>query len=417
MKVKNNLLIRRNILFQSLDSGIFMMGMVFFHQMTIMVAFIKNLYDSPLIIGLIPALLVIGFNLPGLIATHLAERHVIRKKFIRVFGALQRLSILFMALSTFLLKPFGPYVTVTFVLVFYFGFSFFGGIGTPAWLDFSAKTIPVNYRARTNSLRALLAGTGGILLPLLINYFLTEYEYPDNYRLCFLSGFILLIISFACFLAIKETDKSPIIPKRRFKLYMGSLIDILKRDKNFRRFLLTQSVLSVSECGPAFYAFYALDLLKVNDSTVVIYTLMFNIGLSLFGIINGFIGDKAGNLKVLQIGAFSTLVSLILVIFWPTHFVFFIIFFLAGVSYNARLNSFQVFITEFGNDEDRIRYSALSSTISATLFGLSPLLGGIILSIKLISYTLLFSIGAICSAAALLLFLFFVKDPRFIKIG
>ncbi|MBN1799773.1 MAG: MFS transporter [Spirochaetales bacterium] len=415
MEIENKKLIRRNILFQSLDSGIFMMAMVFFHQMTIMVAFVKQLYDSPLIISLIPALLLIGFNLPGLVTTRLAERHVLRKKFITVFGFIQRLSILFMALSTFLLEPFGPNVTVAFVLFFYFSFSFFGGIGTPAWLDFSAKTIPVRYRARTNSLRAVIAGAGGIVLPLLINYFLTAFEFPQNYRLNFLSGFLVLSVSFVFFLFIKEAEASPAVRRKTFKQYLSSLVKILKRDKNFVRFLGTQAVLSVSECGAAFFTFYAIDLLKIGESTVVFYTFLLNLSFPIFGIILGFIGDKAGNLRVLQIGAFTTLAALVLIIFWPTHFIFYVIFILVGITVNARLNSFQVFITEFGDEKDRIRYSALSTTISATLFGLTPLAGGILLSSKLIDFNTLFIIGAVFAGLALFCFLFVVKDPRFSK--
>ncbi len=413
MEKEDKKLVRNNILFQSLDTGIFMMGMVFFHQMTIMVAFIKKLYDSPLVIGLIPALLLIGFNLPGLVTTRLAERHILRKRFVAIFGFLQRLCILLMALSTFFLAPCGPYITAALVLLFYFGFSFFGGVGTPAWLDFSAKTIPVRYRARTNAFRALIAGTGGIVLPLLINYFLVSYDFPLNYRLNFLLGFLLLGISFVCFLSIKETGNSPPVPKKSFKQYLASLMEILKEDRNFIRFLCAQIVLSVSECGGAFYTLYALDKLGIDDSTVVFYTFLLNLSFLLSGLLLGFIGDKAGNLRVLQIGALCTVTALVLVSFWPTRFILYIVFVLVGIIINTRLNSFQVFITEFGNEENRIRYSALSTTISATLFGIMPLVGGIILSVGLLNYTWLFRVSAVSAAAALILFLFMVKDPRF----
>jgi MFS family permease len=406
-------LVRHNIIFQSLDSGIFMMAMVFFHQLTIMVAFIKQLYNSPLIVSLVPSLLLIGFNLPGLITTRMAERHTLRKKFVGIFGFLQRLCILFMALCTFLLEPCGPYVTVSLVLFFYFGFAFFGGVGTPAWLDFSAKTIPVTFRARTNALRALIAGTGGIFFPLLIDYFLVSFDFPGNYRLSFLSGFLLLSVSFVCFLFIRETTISPVVPKKSFKHYFDSLWVILKRDKNFMRFLCTQIVLSVSECGAAFFTYYALARLGINNSTVVFYTFLLNISFLASGFLLGFIGDKAGNLRVLQIGAATTLLSVALALFWPTDLSFYVIFLLVGVTTNARLNASQVFITEFGDEVDRIRYSAISTTVSATLFGIMPLLGGILLSAGLLDYGGLFAIGILSAAVSLFGFLFIVKDPRF----
>jgi len=298
-------------------------------------------------------------------------------------------------------------------LFFYFGFAFFGGVGTPAWLDFSAKTIPVTFRARTNALRALIAGTGGIFFPLLIDYFLSSYDFPGNYRLSFFSGFFFLSVSFVCFLLIRETTVSPVVPRKPFTHYFSSLLVILRRDKNFVRFLGTQIVLSISECGAAFFTYYALERLGINDSTVVFYTFLLNLSFLGSGLLLGFIGDKAGNLRVLQIGAATTLLSVALALFWPTNFTFFIIFLLVGVTTNARLNASQVFITEFGDEKDRIRYSAISTTVSATLFGVMPLAGGIILSAGLLDYNGLFAIGILSAVVSLCGFLFMVKDPRF----
>jgi MFS family permease len=408
-------LIRRNILFQSLDSGIFSAGMIFFHQMTIMVAFVKNLYDSPLIIGLIPAVLVIGFNLPGLFTTIIAEKYPIRKDFIKVFAGIQRLCILFMALSTLLFEPFGAEITLFFVLLFYFGFSIFGGMGSPAWLDFNAKTIPVQFRARTNSFRALITGFGGIILPLLINYIITGFNFPENYRINFLAGFFMVFVSYICFLLISETEHSPVVKKKTYRKYFSSLKRILYNDKHFRRFLFAQGVFSISEFGVAFYTYYALDVFHVSESTVVLYAFLFNLSYAVSGLILGFLGDKKGNLNVIRIGSLSALAALLLVILIPSYNTFYIVFILAGISNTAKMNSFQVFITEYGNNKERIRYSVLSTTMSTSMFGITPLLGGILLSLKILTYTGLFAAGAFFAAFAFILFVFVVKDPRFLE--
>ena len=103
MVQNNKSLVRRNIFFQSLDSGIFMSGIVFFNQMTIMIVFIQQLFDSALIVSLVPALFMIGYNIPGLFTTGFAERAAFRKKFIALGGFIQRMFVLCMVLSVFLI--------------------------------------------------------------------------------------------------------------------------------------------------------------------------------------------------------------------------------------------------------------------------------------------------------------------------
>jgi MFS family permease len=403
---------RSNILYHTIDNGLYTAGIVCFNQVTIMVAFVKKLYDSPLIIGLIPALLLVGFNFPGLITTHLAQRYKIRKKFVIIFTFLQRVFLLFMALSVFLFLPIGPIFTMVFVLIFYFGFAFSGGISAPAWLDFNAKTIPIKYRARTQSYRMVIAGIGGIFLPVLIHYFLTTFEFPFNYQLCFFTGFALTAVSYIFFMLIKETDESPVLPDKPFKDYLISLWKIIQNDKNYVRYLIAQACLSVSECGPAFFTYYAIKYLNIGDETVVIYMFLLNISMVFLGLLLGHIGDKFGNLRVIQIGAFVSFIVLLLVIFWPTHIVFYIAFFLSGISISAKRNSFLVLILEFGNDENRIRYSALTATLTTSLFGIMPFIGGIILSNGIIDFRGLFVIAAVFSIIALILFLFTVKIHR-----
>ncbi|MBN1647376.1 MAG: MFS transporter [Spirochaetales bacterium] len=403
---------RRNILFQSLDSGLFMAGAVFFHQMTIMVALIQKLWDSPFIIGLIPGLMMVGYNLPGIVTSRLAERKPYRKPYIGILGFFQRLFVLAMALTLLLLEPLGPKPTAMLVLLFYFSFSFFGGMYSPAWVDFCAKTIPVNYRARTNAFRSLIAGAGGIAAPFLIKYLFKTREFPSDYQASILIGFGILFCSYICYQMIKEKEPSPPVRKKTNREYFGSLGKVLRNDRNFGWFLTAQVVLSGSECGAAFFTYYAINRFAITDVTVASYALFYNISFLASGFLLGYIGDKFGNLKVLQTGAAGSFLNLLLVLIFPHPFIMNIVFLIYGISFNARLNSLQVFITEFGNDKSRIRYTALSGAIGATAYGVGPVIGGFLLQQLHVSYTFLFSLSAAAALAAFFLFTFVVKDPR-----
>ncbi|MBN1962425.1 MAG: MFS transporter [Deltaproteobacteria bacterium] len=408
-------LIRKNIILQSLDSGIFMSGMVFFHQMTILVALIQKLYDSPIIVSLISAIFFIGYNLPGLFTTRLAERFRYRKKFIATCGFIQRLFVICMALSLSLLDTLGPKPTAVLILIFYACFSSIGGFYNATWIDFCGKTIPVNFRARTNAIRTAIAGIGGILAPPLIDVLLLHYAFPNNYQFVILIGAVLLFMSFICFIQIKEVEPSPPVKKKDTRTYFASLIAVLRTDTNFVKFLLTQILLSVSECGAAFYTYFALNTFDpslVNKSTVVFYTLLLNIGFSASGIVIGYIGDKLGNLQVARLGAFISLSTLLIVSFFPAPANLYLVFLLVGISTNARLNSFQVILTEFGDAKSRIRYTTLATALAGASFGVMPFLGGIFLDIVKIKFTTLFVFSALFALLALLSFTYIVKDPR-----
>jgi len=404
---------RRNILLQILDPGFFMTGLVFFHQMTIMVALIKKLHDSPILIGLIPGLLMVGYNLPGIITTRIAERFPYRQKFIGILGFIQRLFILAMGLSLSLLPRLGSYSTALLVLSLYLGFAFMGGMYSPAWLDFCAKTIPLQYRARTNAFRSIVAGVGGILAPLLINHYFTSNPFPMDYQKSILTGFAFLFLSYSAFVSIKEPTPSPPVRKKNSRDYFRSLAKVLKEDRNFSRYLVTAVILSFSECGAAFFAYFGMDKFNMDDNAVVMLTMMFNIGLLGSGFLLGHLGDKFGNLRVIQIGAFCYVLVLLAVFLIPQVWIMNLVFLFMGLIFNARQNCFQVMIIEFGNDKNRIRYTTLGNAIAVVAFGLSPIIGGILLDSFKISYPLLFGISLAAALSGLLLFMFWVKDPRF----
>jgi len=404
---------KRNITLQILDPGFFMTGLVFFHQMTIMVALIKKLHDSPLLIGMIPGLLLVGYNLPGIFFSRIAERFPIRKKFIGFIGFFQRLFILGMGLSLSLLPKIGSYPTAILVLSLYLGFSFMGGMYSPAWLDFCAKTIPLNYRARTNAFRSILAGIGGILAPLLITGYFTNNPFPMDYQKSIVTGFVFLLISFSAFISIKEVNPSPAVRKKNTRDYFRSLGKVLKEDRNFTRYLVSAGVLSLSECGAGFFVYFGLDRFALQDSDIVTLTLLFNISILGSGFLLGYLGDKWGNLRVIQIGALGYIVTLAGILFFPTPLTLKIVFLFMGMINNARLNCFQVLITEFGNDKNRIRYTTLGNAIAVVSFGVSPFIGGVLLDKFHISFTALFGFSLLASIAGFLLLWRWVKDPRF----
>jgi MFS family permease len=289
-----------------------------------------------------------------------------------------------------------------------------GGIGTPAWLDMVAKTLPVSHRARTFALRIFFGSVSGIFFPLIISYIFSVFMFPENYRISFFFGFIFVFLSYIALAFVKEEKESPIPEKIPFLRYMSSLFSSLKNNPNFTNFLITRSIFSVTTWGAAFYTAYALDTIPgITEQTVVLYTLFLNCSKAGSSLILGYLGDRFGNLLVLKINTMITTTTLILAVFFPSYFLFFVIFILLGMTLTANLNIAQVFITEFGDDRDRIMYSTINMVITGTISGLIPVVGGLILWLRLLDYRGLFCIAILCGIISLCYSIFILKDPRY----
>ncbi|MBN1697097.1 MAG: MFS transporter [Spirochaetales bacterium] len=402
-----------NIIFHILDGSLFLSGMVFFEVSTILVLFVKQVYDNPVAVGFIPALTLFGYNLPGLVSTQMAKGFRIRKRFIMVSAFFQRCSLFLLVLSTFWVQQVSPPVAVTLVLLGYFFFCFCGGIGTPAWLDLLAKTLPVSHRARTFAIRTFIGSVAGMCLPLLISYLFSVFMFPVNYRYSFLMGFILIFLSYVAFMFVKEEKESPVPEKIPFPAYLKSLFKHLKNDSNLRNFLVTRLIFAVTTLGAAFYTSYAMDTIPgITAQTVVFYTLFLNSSKAGSSLVLGYLGDRFGNLIVLKINTVITTVTLIIAVFIPSYYTFFVIFIFLGVTLTANLNTGQVFITEFGDDKNRILYSTINIAITGSFSGLVPILGGLVLSLGLLQYKGLFLCAIVCGLLSIYFSMCVVKDPR-----
>ena len=126
----------------------------------------------------------------------------------------------------------------------------------------------------------------------------------------------------------------------------------------------------------------------------------------------GFLGDRYGNLLVLQINTIVTTFTLILAVLFPSYITFFILFILLGISLSGNLNTNTVFITEFGDDKDRILYSTVNRVIIGFFSGLVPVIGGLLLTLKALDYKGLFIIAITCGIVSIVYAFFIVKEPR-----
>jgi MFS family permease len=403
---------KRNILFHTLDGVFFMGAMVFLDQFTIMTAFISNITDNTLIISLIPASLVLGFNVTGIFSVNVIQRIHRKHLFVAIMGALQRLMILALAMYTFALPTDSPVRDGSLAALFYFLFSAFGGFPGPAWLDLLARTVPSAKRAGLVNLRNSLGAGVGVVFPFLIAFFLDRFAFPSNYRYLFLTAFGFLVLSWLAFIMIKDCPPKVSKDSRPIGL-LAFIKDLKNSDRNFMMFMSGRLVFSFAVISMSFYTVYFLrQNPDIQQSIVARFTLVMNISKVLTGLILGRIGDKHGNLKVLLIGVVFIVLSNILAWFFPSLPVFYAIYVFMGIIIMADINTYQAMTTEFGTAENRVMYAAVGNSLTGFMVGMLPIGAGALLAAGVLGFRPLFIICAAAAGVSFIFFRFFVKDPR-----
>jgi MFS family permease len=403
------------MLMHIIDGALFMGGWVLFDQFTMMIAYIKNIYDNPVMIGLIPALLALGGSLPGFFMTPVLGRLKRRHGIIIVFASLQRAMLFACAFWTFAIVNLPPLQGAIGVLFWYMMISTAGSLGGPAWLDFVAKTVPVKMRSRVIAMRNLFGALAGILLPFLIQFIFSQKNlpFPVNYRILFFIGAGMIFLSLLAFVSIKETTDSKIKTSEKKEHYLKYLAGILVGDKNFSAFLAARIIWAVVMASVAYFTSYALDkFIDVTDVTIPGFLFALNLSKIIGGFVLGYVGDHKSNGMVQIIGTFCMAVAAVLTILLTQSWLFYIVFFLLGIVLSADLNATQVLVTEFGPEDERIHYMNIFNTI-VNIFGfLAPLVLGLLLSVGVMTYSGLFIVSLVCTVFVLYMYLKVIKDPR-----
>jgi MFS family permease len=394
-----------------LDGGFFGAALGFASFMTVIPLFVSNLTDSAIIIGLIPAIHAVGWELPQLFTAPRVSKLSRYKPMAVLMSLNERIPFLGLAVVAWFSPQIGIKwsLILTFLLLIWQGFG--GGLTATAWQSLMAKIIPVRtygtFFGVQSSAVNLFAGFTAILAGIV----LITYSYPLNFTLCFILASIAMGISLFFISLTREESTIPTssLEKKGTK-FSKKLRNILRQDKNFRWYLLSRMLTQFATMGFAFYTVYAVRVFDIDVGLVGILT-----GLLLFTevVMNplmGWLGDRRGHLITLQIGIIATIASVLLA--WGAQSVawFFPIFVLAGVASVAAWTVPISMTLEFGSESQRPEYIGLANTLIAPSTFLAPILAGLL--IDNISYQIAFLAAAVAGIATLLVLIAGVHDPR-----
>ena len=410
--IRENL--KHNITVNLWDGGLFGMALGFASFSTVLPLFVASMTTSALLIGLVPAIHSVGWQLPQLFTASHVSRLRKYKQHVLMMTIHERVPFLGFAIVALLLPTIGLQagLIITFLLLIWQGLG--GGFTANSWTSMISKIIPPESRGTFFGMQAGLANLFISGAAIGAGYLLDTLASPWNFATCFLIASLIFALSwFALALTREPEDTEKIIPEEKTHFWDDSK-KILRNDINFNWFLTTRFLSQFATMGFSFYIIYALRRFNMDAITAGFLTATLTISQTIGNIGMGWIGDRIGQRAMLILGAFAALLSSVLA--WNAASItwFYPIFFLAGLANVSIWTIGMAMTVNFGSESERPLYIGLSQTLTAPATILAPILGGLIADSA--GFIPAFIISTVLSVVMISILIFLVKDPRTYKL-
>jgi MFS family permease len=405
--------LRHNFTVNIFESAFFGLGTGFASFITIIPLFVSGLTNSSLLIGLIPAIPRLGWQLPQLLVADKVARLNCYKPTVMLLTIHQKLPFLGLAVVALLQLKLNSQtiLELTFLILIWQGLG--GGFSATAWQSMVAKIIPSSNRGIFYGALAASANLMSVCGALIAGLLLKEFTQPFNFAVCFFCASVAMAVSWMCMSRTREpvsTQSSVIQTKREF---WESLSMILRSDKNFRYFVIARMLSQLALMPLPFYTLYAVHKYAMPETSIGLVTSLLMITQTIAGLVLGLTGDRWGHKLVLQIGCLGCTVSSVLACIAPNVNWYYLVFIGAGIGMVALQNIAAVMTLEFGNHSQRPAYIGLGNTLVAPATILAPILGGWI--VDNIDYRATFLVAAIGGIVTTLFLLIGVRNPGYLE--
>ena len=354
---------------------------------TIMPLMVHHFSESTIIVGLYASLLRGGAIIIQLYAAFHAQSYKRVIPYLRKVFFFRFLSWFSIGLAIYLIGDSNKPLTLLFIGLGLFFFSFTAGFGAIYFKELQAKLFSKSYRGKTMANRNVAGSIASIISGGVTGYVLSNYEAPLNYAYLFMVSSIIMAIGFLIFGSIKEPPKEKVSQKEKsFKEFIKNSQKLLKSDTRLKRQILA-----------IFLSFgYLLAMpfviLKANNSfTLTGWMLGGFISVQMIGSIIGSsllwrrISDYE---KMLSLAFIIMILAYTVALFANNIYSYFAIFLLFGIAIDGFSIAGMNLVIEIAPEDKRPIYTALQTNLSS--FGLFfPILGGLLLK-SFNSYSLIY---------------------------
>jgi MFS family permease len=393
------------------DYVFFRVGMAFLDSTTVLPALVRQLTASAALVGLVSATSRGLWMLPQLVAANYVTGKIRQKRYLIIPAIIGRPFTWLFALLLFLGLGQRPLLLYGALILWVAIFWLCDGLASVPWFHLVSSTIPPDRRGRLFGLGQALGGALAVGVGFVVRYLLSHRgpPFPTNYAWLFVLSGSAFLISLGFILVVKENPEPASGDRLHWRAHLPRLATLLGRDAGFRLVTVVRLLLGAGGMAAPFYILYATEDLGLSGEAIGFFVSV-QVGASvLLGLLVGYISERAGSTRVIQLSTVMGLMAPLGALFIPRlipvrgvgfQWAYALVFVgLQGVM-SAMLPGFMNFIMEIAPREERPTYVGLANTLGAALL-VYPLVGGILL--EKISYLGLFTVTALTVSLALLL--------------
>ena len=362
---------------------------------TILPLIVEHFSQNVILVGVFVSLLRGGAVVIQLYAAFHAQAYKRVLPYLSRVFFFRWISWISIGLSIYFIGDSNKSLTLFFIGLGLFFFSFMAGFGAIYFKELQAKLFSKTYRGKTMANRQIAGSVASIVSGGVAGYVLANYEAPLNYAYLFIVSSFIMGIGFLFFSTIEEPSKENVLQKEKnFALFVENAIKILKKDERL------QKQIFVIFLSFSYYLAMPFVILNANNSFILSGWMLGGfIFVQKLGSIIGssLLWRKISNYeKMLSLSFVFMIVAFGFALIGESVYIYGIVFFLFGVALDGFSISGMNLVIEIAPEEKRPIYTALQTNI--TSIGLFfPVLGGVLLehlqsynSIYIISITALF---------------------------
>lgn len=284
---------RRNWLAHALEGGLFMGALACVNAQTLLPSVVNGLEGPQWLVALMPALMMVGFQLPPIFLAHRIGGLKRFKPLLMWTGIPQRLAFLIAALALLLVDS--PALVIAAVAAAPLLSGLFGGISATAWQQLVARTVPAERRASLFAVRFAISAALGIPAGWLVSHTLAAHPGQIGYGLLHLYAFAVLMGSYMIFAMIREPQEE-VARERETGLWenLRSLPQVVAGDRDMRRWLWTSACGGLAAAVVPYLGIHAVHSTGQGDSFLGQLIAWQMGGAVVGGLLAGWAGDRWG---------------------------------------------------------------------------------------------------------------------------
>jgi MFS family permease len=410
MHVHTSRNLKHNYIFNVLDGAFFGMAIGFASFSTVLPLFFSTMTSSAVLIGLIPAIHNMGWQLPQLFLAGRISRLERFKPLTLWMTINERLPFLGLATVALLLPKMNTSLALALSFLFLVWQGMGAGLAANPWQNLIGRIIPMDMRATFFGLQSAasnLLGSGGALAA---GYILSRYSDTRGYAISFFIACGFFVISWFALAQTREEDRMlgglEVPPVNIWK----DMRAILRKNISFRWFLASRILTQFAGMATAFYTVYAVRYMNMDELTAGVLTSVLLITQTIANPLLGWMADRWSRKAVLTLGAVCTALSALLAYLAVDLALFYPVIVLMGIGNVAYWTIGLALSLDYGEEHERPVYVGMANTLIAPATILAPFLGGLLADSA--GYRTTFIVAAVVGLFTAFMLVRFVRDPH-----